>query len=58
MMETGLVLAPIAQRVHFTVVPGHPVTPQATFTLRPKHGIPAVITPRTSSRLPVSVEAA
>lgn len=47
MMESVLVLATIAQRFRFTVVPGHPVVPWATFTLRPLHGIPAVITPRT-----------
>jgi len=46
MMEAVLVLALIAQRFRFTVVPGHPVEPLATFTLRPHHGIRAVVTPR------------
>ena len=45
-METALVLATIAQRYRFTVVEGHPVEPVASFTLRPKYGIPAVVTPR------------
>jgi cytochrome P450 len=46
-METVLVLATIAQRFRFTLAEGHDVIPQATFTLRPKGGIPAVITPRS-----------
>jgi cytochrome P450 len=49
MMESVLVLATIAQRFKFTVVPSHPVVPWATFTLRPLHGIPAVVTPRSTS---------
>jgi cytochrome P450 len=47
LMETVLVLATIAQRYRFTLAEGHEVVPQATFTLRPKHGIYSVITPRT-----------
>ncbi len=46
MMESVLVLAMMAQRYRFTVVPGHPVEPWPTFTLRPRHGIRAVIAPR------------
>jgi cytochrome P450 len=46
MMETVLVLATIAPRFRFTVLPGHPVVPWPTFTLRPRHGIRAVLTPR------------
>jgi cytochrome P450 len=55
MMETVLVLATIAQRFRFTVAAGHPVVPQATFTLRPLHGIPAVIAPRARTEAPGSV---
>jgi len=55
MMETVLVLATIAQRFRFTVAAGHPVVPQATFTLRPLHGIPAIITPRARTEAPPSV---
>jgi cytochrome P450 len=47
LMETALVLATIAQRYRFTLLPGHPIEPVASFTLRPKSGIPAVVTPRT-----------
>jgi cytochrome P450 len=46
MLEAVLVLAVIAQRYRFTVVPDHPVEPWATFTLRPKNGIQAVLTVR------------
>jgi cytochrome P450 len=46
MIETVLVLATIAPRFRFTVLPDPPVIPWPTFTLRPKHGIPAVLTPR------------
>jgi cytochrome P450 len=46
MMETVLVLATITPRFRFTAVPSHPVVPWPTFTLRPRYGIPAVVTPR------------
>jgi cytochrome P450 len=55
MMETVLVLATIAQRFCFTIAQGHEVIPQATFTLRPRNGIPAVITPRARTEAPVIV---
>lgn len=43
MMETTLLLATIAQRYRFTLVPEHPVTIWPSVTLRPKHGIKAVL---------------
>jgi cytochrome P450 len=46
MMELVLVLATLAQHFRFTVKPGHPLVPWPTFTLRPQHGIPAVLTRR------------
>lgn len=46
MMEIVLLLAAIAQRFRITVAPGHIVIPQASFTLRPKNGIPAVLSSR------------
>jgi cytochrome P450 len=46
MMETVLLLAAIAQKYRFTVVPEHPVVPSPTFTLRPRDGIRAVLTRR------------
>lgn len=38
-MEAALLLATIAQRYRLALVPGHPVKPLASVTLRPKHGI-------------------
>lgn len=46
MMEMALVLAVIAQRFQFRIVPGSIVTPLPTFTLRPQNGIPGVIEAR------------
>ena len=46
LMEAVLVLAMIAQRYRFTLLPGHPVEPSPTFTLRPRFGIKANIRPR------------
>ena len=45
-MEGVLLLATIAQRWRFRLVPGHPVEPQALITLRPRHGIRVVATRR------------
>jgi cytochrome P450 len=50
MMETVLVLATIAQHFEFTVVPEHPVVPFPTFTLRPRHGIHAVLCRRSRTQ--------
>jgi len=38
-MEGVLVLATVAQRWRFHLVPGHPVEPQALITLRPRYGM-------------------
>ncbi|MCI0682032.1 MAG: cytochrome P450 [Gemmataceae bacterium] len=46
MMEMALVLPTIGQRFRFALEPGRPVTPLATFTLRPKPGIPGLIVRR------------
>jgi cytochrome P450 len=43
MMEAILLLATIAQRFRFAVVPDHPVVPMPSVTLRPKHGIRMVL---------------
>jgi cytochrome P450 len=43
MMEAMLLLAMIMQRFHLDLVPGHPVEPLASVTLRPKHGIRVVV---------------
>ena len=39
MLEATLLLAMIQRRFHLELVPGHPVEPLPTVTLRPKHGI-------------------
>lgn len=46
-MEMQLVLATLAQHVHLELVPGHPVVPTPTITLRPKHGMRMTATPAT-----------
>jgi len=46
MMEAVLVLATIAQRYKIAVVQDGPVEPLPTITLRPKHGVRALITRR------------
>jgi cytochrome P450 len=46
MMESMLVLAMLTQRYRFTLLPGHPVEPLPTFTLRPQHGIKVAVTRR------------
>src|SRR5258707_8971850 len=45
-MELVLLVATIAQRWRFDLVPGHPVVPQAAVTLRPKHGMKMTATAR------------
>ena len=39
LMEASVVLATVGQKYRFTLVPGHPVTPLASITLRPRDGI-------------------
>ncbi|MGH7232220.1 MAG: cytochrome P450, partial [Nitrospiraceae bacterium] len=39
LVEGPLLLALIAQRYELTLVPGHPVEPEVTITLRPRYGI-------------------
>lgn len=48
LMEGPLVLSTVLQRFRVELVPGHPVVPDATFTLRPKHGVRAVLHARQS----------
>jgi cytochrome P450 len=39
LIEAALVTAMLSQRFVFDLVPGHPVEPEATLTLRPRHGV-------------------
>ena len=43
MMEATVLLAVLMQRCHFELVPEHPIELQPAVTLRPRHGIRAVI---------------
>ena len=47
MTEAVLLLATLAQRFRLRLVPGHPVAPQALFTLRAKHGVRMTIERRS-----------
>lgn len=38
-IEATLIAAVLSQRFVFDLVPGHPVEPEATLTLRPRHGL-------------------
>jgi cytochrome P450 len=46
LMETTLITAMLSRRFVFDVVPGHPVEPEATLTLRPRRGVRMVGTRR------------
>jgi cytochrome P450 len=50
MMEATLLLATIAQRYRFTLLPDPPVVPFFSITLRPKHGLPVRIEARQHTR--------
>jgi cytochrome P450 len=50
MMEATLLLATIAQRYRFALLPDPPVVPFFSVTLRPKHGVPARIESRQQAR--------
>jgi cytochrome P450 len=41
-MEATLITAMVAQRFDLSLVPGHPVDPQANLTLSPRYGLPMV----------------
>ena len=48
-LEATLLLAMMQQQFHLDRVPGHPVRPLPTVTLRPKHGIPVTVQRRPTS---------
>jgi cytochrome P450 len=49
MLEATLLLAMVQQKFQLRLVPGHPVQPIASVTLRPKHGIRVTVRSRASS---------
>ena len=51
MMEATLLLATIAQRFQLRSVPGHPVVPVPSFTLRPRHGLVMTLGVRKGSEI-------
>jgi cytochrome P450 len=42
LIEGALVTAMLSRRFEFELVPGHPVVPEATLTLRPRYGLPMI----------------
>jgi cytochrome P450 len=46
LMEAALVIATLAQRFRFTPLPGQPVVPLPSITLRPRHGLQVRVVPR------------
>lgn len=48
--EATVLLATLAQRYRLRVVPGHKVEPQGLITLRARHGMRMLLTPRASTR--------
>lgn len=52
-MEAVLLLATMAQKFQFTLVPGQEVEPWPAFTLRPKQGIKMVLSERSVQDTPV-----
>jgi cytochrome P450 len=54
LMETTLITAMLSRRFVFDLVPGHPVEPEATLTLRPRNGVRMVARRRVRTTLPVA----
>jgi len=46
LMEASIVLATVAQKFRFTLVPGHKVEPLASITMRPRNGVRVRLTQR------------
>jgi cytochrome P450 len=55
-MEAVLLLATIAQKFRLQLVPGHPVVPLASITLRPRHGVRVVLESRRGTTSGISSE--
>jgi cytochrome P450 len=55
-MEATLLLATIAQRFRIRVVPGHPIVPMPTITLRPRYGIRATLESLVPTRLRIHTD--
>jgi cytochrome P450 len=57
LMEATLILATIAQRYRLRLVPGHPVVPLASITLRPRHGVRVLLESRQTGSAEISSHA-
>ena len=55
LMQGHLVLAMVARRYSFRLVPGHPVEPQALVTLRPRYGLKVTVRERSPAASPKGV---
>jgi cytochrome P450 len=58
MMEATLLLAIMAERFRLQLVPGHPVVPVPSFTLRPKYGMRMTLAARKPDRAAFSLAGA
>ena len=56
-METTLITAMMSQRFVYDLVPGHPVEPEATLTLRPRHGVKMIARRRVGAGTGAAVAA-
>lgn len=50
LMEATLILATVAQKFRLKLVPGHPVVPFASITLRPRHGVRVTLESRQPAK--------
>src|SRR5713226_476110 len=57
LMEATLILATIAQKYRLRLVPGHPVVPLASITLRPRYGVRVLLESRQSGSAEISSHA-
>ncbi len=51
MIEATLITAMMSRQFVYELVPGHPVEPEATLTLRPRHGIRMIAWRRSATRM-------
>jgi cytochrome P450 len=56
-IEGTLVTAMMSQRFTYELVPGYPIEPEATFTLRPRHGMPMIARRRSNPAVSLAVAA-
>ncbi len=49
LLEAQLIVATLAQRYRLRPVPGHPIEPEPTVTLRPRHGLPMTLHERSAA---------